>query len=136
MLQNNAIVIRPFTKVVQLSSNGSTTIYLTDTAGTGILCNYVQARILAPTSSLGFIHIAPTGITTNPQVSLGNGTSGTLGTFGTVLDPAELNLNNGSSCSALFVSGGPNLGDNNISILYGVKQQENSLRGLGKNIGG
>lgn len=136
MLQNNAIVIRPFTKVLDMASDGSTVIQFTDTVGAAILCNYVQARILAPTSSLGFIHIAPSGITQNPQVSLGNGTSGTVGTFGTVLDPAELNLNEGISCSAVFVSAGPNLGSQKISILYGVKQQENNLRGFGKNIGG
>lgn len=137
MINQSTFSIKPFCKVFNLSTATASTITFLDSAGSSLMCNYVQVAMIAPTSATGYIVVEPSGISTNPRVPPGNGASGTLGMIGSVLNPVELMLPQGNMCAAVTVSGGPNLAANTpISVTYGVSVVRNGLSGFGRNKGG
>lgn len=128
----DAVPFRPFTKIVNFTAASSTSsVTLTDTAGTPILCNYIQASIIAPVTvnQAAYIHVVPSGISKNPAVSLGNGVSGSFGLIGTVYDPAELYLGGADYCSSLSVY---SVSAYPVVISYGVRVEANPLKALQK----
>lgn len=129
-----AVPFRPFSKVVTFTSTAQTsTITLTDTSGTPILCNYIQASIAAPfTSAASYVMVTPSGISSNPAVALGNGASGTLGLIGTLLDPAEVLLGGSDYCSAISLYSSSAI---TAIVTYGVRVQPNPMKALQKNRG-
>jgi len=130
-------VFRPFSKTFTISSNGTQTVTLLDSAGANLKCNYIQVKVMDTITNTGFIVVEPSGISSNPRVAPGNAASGTLGAIGTVLDPVELSLNKGIMCSAISVSANSTLGTNiPISVLYGVKSPLNAMSTFGRNLGG
>ena len=132
MALTDAIPFRPFTKIVNFTVNSSTSsVTLTDTSGIPILCNYIQASIIGPTTTTqtAYVHVAPSGISTNPAVALGNGASGTFGLIGTIYDPAELYLGGSDYCSAISVF---SLSAYPVVISYGVRVEPNPLKALQK----
>jgi hypothetical protein len=132
-----AEAFRPFCKTFTISSNGTQTVTLLDSAGNNLKCNYIQVKVMAGVTNNGLIVVEPSGISSNPRVSPGNGTSGTLGAIGTVLDPIELTLAKGQMCSSISVSANSNLGSNiPISVIYGVKSPINTMSSYGRSIGG
>jgi hypothetical protein len=135
MINQSTFSIKPFCKVFNLSPATASSITFLDSAGSALMCNYVQVAMIAATSATGYIVVEPSGLSTNPRVPPGNGASGTLGMIGSVLNPVELMLPN--MCGAVTVSGGPNLAANTpVSVTYGVSVSRNGISGFGRNKGG
>jgi len=131
----NAVPFRPFTKYVLVNPNQTSGITLTDTAGSAISCNYIQATLFTAISNAGFITVEPSGISRNVRNPLQNTVSSTLCVVGTVLDPAELYLGGADYCSAINVSGSSGLTAASACITYGVLKEPNSFKTYGRNIG-
>ncbi len=124
------VPFKPFTKIVNFTVAPSATyVTLTDTGGTPIKCNYIAASVAGTATYAGYFLVTPSGISSNPQVTLGNGASGTLGKLGSILNPVELFLGGGDACSSVYVElsgvAAP------LIISYGVKVPINPLRNIG-----
>lgn len=122
------VPFKPFTKIVNFTGASSTHVTLTDTGGTPIKCNYIAASVAGTATYAGYFLVTPSGTSSNPQVALGNGASGTLGKLGSIMNPVELFLGGGDACSSVFVeisAAAP------LIISYGVKVPINPLRNIG-----
>ena len=123
------VPFKPFTKIVNFTGASSTYVTLTDTSGIPIKCNYIAASVAGTATYAGYFLVTPSGISSNPQVTLGNGASGTLGKLGSILNPVELFLGGGDACSSVYVElsgvAAP------LIISYGVKVPINPLRNIG-----
>ena len=129
------VVIKSFSKGVYFTGASATTMTLTDTAGTPIMCNYIQGVIASGATHTGYLLIVPSG-TTNPSpypvALLGNTGSGTLGAIGSVSRPVELNLGGADYCSSIQVSSSA---ATTVFINYGVRTTVNPMKSMSKNRG-
>jgi hypothetical protein len=125
------VPFKPFTKIVNFTGAPSATyVTLTDTGGTPIKCNYIAASVAGTATYAGYFLVTPSGISSNPQITLGNGASGTLGKLGSIMNPVELFLGGGDACSSVYVELFGSVAAPLI-ISYGVKVPINPLRNIG-----
>lgn len=97
------LAIRPFTKLATVAVNVSSVVELRDSAGSGLLCNYIEVVPTEGITSNGYFQVFLSGINETQPVSGVNSSRGSVGSGGRSQVPAKFNLDYGDECSAIAI---------------------------------
>lgn len=130
----------PFTKIINLSTADPTSfteITLTDSAGSGILCNYIKVHLVASgagiSTSTDQVSVSLSGLAYYDKLAnfTNTGTSGTAGAIVHFLNPVVLEFPNSEGTSSIGVAKHSGNTSMNVVVTYGVTKAQNTFKQLG-----
>lgn len=130
----------PFTKIINLSTAAPTSfteIKLTDSAGSGILCNYVKVYVVPSGAGISttadHVSVSLSGLSYYDKLAnfTNTGTSGTAGAMVHFCNPVILEFPNSEGTSSIGVAKHSGNTSMNVVVTYGVTKAQNTFKQLG-----